>query len=139
MKNLWSKTNFILISLLLISSVVSPVLGTGIIFNENHSYLYHLESNTNELSISDFNRATNHVDDSNPLKNNQDIIFDDLLIKELATQEQNGVTEIKTIMLFEETTSKSERIEFIDNVLEEYVILDNYDIIPAVYLKCQPS
>ncbi len=139
MKNLWSKTNFILISLLLISSVVSPVLGTGIIFNENHSYFYHLESNTNELSISDFNRATNHVDDSNPLKNNQDIIFDDLLIKELATQEQNGVTEIKTIMLFEETTSKSERIEFIDNVLEEYVILDNYDIIPAVYLKCQPS
>ncbi|GAH23452.1 unnamed protein product, partial [marine sediment metagenome] len=30
----------------------------------------------------------------------------------------------------EETTSKSERIEFIDNVLEEYEILDNYDIIP---------
>ncbi len=53
MKNLWTKTNFILISLLLISSVASPVWGTGINFNENHSYPYHLESNTNELS--DFN------------------------------------------------------------------------------------
>ncbi|GAH61311.1 unnamed protein product, partial [marine sediment metagenome] len=42
-------------------------------------------------------------------------------------------------MLFEETTSKSERIEFIDITLEDYTILDNYDIIPAVYLKCQLS
>jgi len=42
-------------------------------------------------------------------------------------------------MLFEETTSKSERVEFIDNLLEEYEILDNYDIIPAVYIKCQLS
>jgi len=139
MKNLWSKVNFLLISLLLISSVVSPVWGTGIQFNENQSYLYNLESNTNELSIFNSNSATNYISDSDTLDNKQDVIFDDLLIKELAMQEQNGVTEIKTIMLFEETTSKSERIEFIDNALEEYVILDNYDIIPAVYLKCQLS
>ncbi|MBY9016921.1 MAG: S8 family serine peptidase, partial [Candidatus Lokiarchaeota archaeon] len=139
MNNLWSKANFLLISILLISSVVSPVWGTDIIFNENPSYLYHLESNTNELSNFNSNRATNYMGDSNSPNNKQDVIFDDLLINELATYEQNEVSEIKTIILFEETTSKSERIEFIDNALDEYVILDNYDIIPAVYLKCQSS
>jgi len=139
MKNLWTKTNFILISILLISSVVSPIFGTGIINNENHSYLYQLESNTTEFSNFNSNPATPYIGDTNPPNNKQDVIFDDLLIKELATYKQNGVSEIKTIMLFEETTSKSERIEFIDNTLKEYVILDNYDIIPAVYLKCQLS
>ena len=139
MKNLWNKTNFLLISLLLISSVVSPIFGTGIIINENHSYLYHIGSNTNEISIFNIDSPTNNIVASNPSKNKQNIIFGDLLINELATDEQNGVSEIKAIMLFEETTSKSERIEFIDTMLEEYVILDNYDIIPAVYLKCQLS
>ena len=139
MKNLWTKTNFILISILLISSVVSPIFGTGITNDGNHSYLYQLESNTTEFSNYNSNRATPYIGDINHPINKQDAIFGDLLIKELATLGQNGVSEIKTIMLFEETTSKSERIEFIDNTLEEYVILDNYDIIPAVYLKCQLS
>jgi len=139
MKNLWTKTNFILISILLISSVVSPVFGTGIINNENQSYLNHLEPNPTEFSIFNSNRETPYISDTNPPVNKQDAIFGDLLIKELATHKQNGVSEIKTIMLFEEITSKSERIEFIDNTLEDYVILDNYDIIPAVYLKCQIS
>ncbi len=139
MKNFWTKANFILISILLISSVASPILGTGIIVDDNHSYLNNLELNTNELSIFNSNRPTTLIIDSNSPNNNQEVIFGDLLIKDLATHKQNGATEIKTIMLFEETISKSERIEFIDNLLEEYVILDNYDIIPAVYLKCNPS
>ncbi|MBY9010246.1 MAG: S8 family serine peptidase [Candidatus Lokiarchaeota archaeon] len=134
-----SKSNLLLISFFLISSVVSPIWGSGIIFNENPPYLNRLELNANELPIFKSNSAINYVSDSNPPINKDNLIFDDLLIKELATQEQNGVTEIKTIMLFEETTSKSERIEFIDKVLEDYVILDNYDIIPAVYIKCQSS
>ena len=137
MKNFWTKANFILISILLISSVVSPVLGTGIIIDNNQSSLNYLELNTNELSNFNSNSATDSIIDSNSPNNNQEVIFGDLLIKELAMHEQNGVTEIKTIMLFEETTSKSERIEVIDNTLDEYVILNNYDIIPAVYLKCQ--
>jgi len=139
MKNIWNKANLILISLILISSVVSSAWGTSINFNEDPSYLYQLESNTNELSLFNSNLATNYIDDSSPPIHKQDVIFDDLLINELTTRKQNEVTEIKTIMLFEETTSKSERIEFIDIVFEEYVILDNYDIIPAVYLKCQLS
>jgi subtilisin family serine protease len=43
---------------------------------------------------------------------------------------------MKIIMLFEEETSKSERILTIDAILSEYDIIDNYDIIPGVYLKC---
>jgi len=119
MKKLWSKANFILISILLISSVVSPVLGTGIINNDNRSYVNYLELNTNELSIINSNSATDSIIDSNSPNNNQEVIFGDLLIKELATHVQNGVTEIKTIMLFEESSSKSERIEVIDNALDE--------------------
>ena len=139
MKNLWTKINFFLISIILISSVVSPIFGTGIMNDENYSYLYRLESNTTEFSIFNSNRAAPNIGDTIPPNNKQDAIFGDLLIKELAMHKQNGVSEIKTIMLFEETTSKSERIEFIDNTLEDYTILDNYDIIPAVYLKCQLS
>ena len=125
MKNLWTKTNFLLISILLISSVVSPVFGTGIVNNENHSFLYQLESDTTEFSLFNSNRAASYIDDSIPPINKQDAIFGDLLVKELATHEQNGVFEIKTIMLFEETTSKSEGIEFIETTFEDYVILDN--------------
>jgi subtilisin family serine protease len=138
MKNLWSKTTFILISFMLISSIFSPVLWSDLFSNENHSNLYQLESNTNELSFLNSNRATNYINDPNQPNNKQDVIFDDLLITELEMYVQNGINEIKTIILFEETTSKSERIKFIDNLLEEYEILDNYDIIPAVYLKCNP-
>jgi len=139
MKNFWTKTNFILISFLLISSVISPVLGTGIKIDGDHSYLYQLDSNANELSFFNSNSATNYIVDSNPPGNKLNVIFDDLLINELATQEQNGITEIKTIMLFDETTSKSERVDFLDSTLKEYEILDNYDIIPAIYIKCQSS
>ena len=139
MKNLWSKVNFILITFLLIISVIGPVFGTGIVINENHSYLNDLELNANQLPKFNSNSAINYIDDSIPPINKDNLIFDDLLIKELGKQGQNGLTEINTIMLFEETTSKSERVEFIDNLLEEYEILDNYDIIPAVYIKCQLS
>jgi len=59
MKNLWSKVNFILITFLLIISVISPVLGTGIVINEDHSYLNDLELNANELPNFNSNRATN--------------------------------------------------------------------------------
>ena len=88
MKNLWSKANFILISFILISSVVSSVSGTSTNLKDNPSHLYQLESNANELSIFNSNLATNYIDDSNPPINKQEIIFDVLLINELATQEQ---------------------------------------------------
>ena len=42
-------------------------------------------------------------------------------------------------MLFKEETSKSERLEVISSILDEYEIIDNYDIIPAVYLKCNSN
>jgi len=50
MKNLWSKTNFVLISILLINSVISPVLGAGMSLSENPSHLIDLELNIDDLS-----------------------------------------------------------------------------------------
>jgi subtilisin family serine protease len=139
MKNLWNKTNFVLISVLIISSVFSPILGTGVFASADRSNLNDIELKVDELSIITSDHVNNENPDSTLLLNKRDSLFGDLLINSFDLLQESDVTEMKIIMFFKEDTSKSERIEVIASILDEYEIIDNYDIIPAVYLKCDPN
>ena len=139
MKNLWNKTNFVLISVLIINSVFSPILGTGVFVSADRSNLNDIELKVDELSFITSDHVNNENHDSTLLLNERDSLFGDLLINSFELLQGLDVAEMKIIMLFKEGTSKSERIEVIASILDEYEIIDNYDIIPAVYLKCDPN
>jgi hypothetical protein len=142
MKNFWRKANFLLINILIINAVVSPVLGSGVILNTNRCDLHHLELGFNELSVTNSDQVTNEKYNSIISLNRKDALFDDLLIKELnfiESSQQCDVTLIKIIIIFKNEISKSERIKLIDSVFDEYEIINNYNIIPGVYMECNPK
>ena len=139
MKNLRNKTNFLLIGTLVITAIFSPFLGTGVLSNANGSDLSEFKLKSDYLSNLTSDQGNSENPDSLLSINKQDSIFGDLLIKSFESIQDSEDTDVKIIMLFEEGTSKSERIEVIDSILDEYKIIDNYDIIPAVYLQCDPN
>jgi hypothetical protein len=142
MKNFWSKIYYLLITVLIINAVVNPVLGIGILRNINHNNLQNLELDFSGLSYISSDQANNEDYDSILPYNKQNALFDDLLIKELnflESSQQHDATLIKIVILFKDGISKSERIELIDSVFDEFEIINNYNIIPGVYMKCDPK
>ena len=139
MKNLWSKFKFIIIGVLIFNSLISPILGTSMFMNTNHSGFRDINLNVDNLPFINTEQGNNINSDSMLLSNEQDSIFGDLLINSFNSYQASDNNEMKIIMLFTEGTSKSERINLIDSILDEYKIIDNYDIIPAVYLKSDPN
>ncbi|MFX0046649.1 MAG: S8 family serine peptidase, partial [Candidatus Hermodarchaeota archaeon] len=138
MKNLRSKTNFFLIGVLICTSIFSPVLGNSMALYMNRSDFRDTKLKVDDLSFITSNQEKDEKSGSLLLLNNQDNLFGELLIRNLETIMDTRQTELKIIMLFKKETSKLVRIELIDSILDEYEIITNYDIIPAVYLKCDP-
>lgn len=142
MKTLWRKINFILITVLLINAIINPVLGIGIVGNINRNYPQKLELDFSGLSYITSDQTNNEKYDSILPDNKQNALFDDLLIKELnsiESSQKHDATLIKIVILFKEGISKSERIQLIDSAFDEYEIISNYNIIPGVYMKCDPK
>ncbi|MBY9011850.1 MAG: S8 family serine peptidase, partial [Candidatus Lokiarchaeota archaeon] len=139
MKNLWSKTKFLLIGFMIISSTLNPFLETSLLVNSNPSGISDIELKINDLSFITSDYVNNEDEDSTLILNQKGSLFGDLLINSFELLKESDANEMKIIMVFTEETSKSERIEVIDSTLNEYEIIDNYDIIPAVYLKCDPN
>ena len=142
MKNFWRKINYLLITVLIINAVVNPVLGIGILRNINHNNLQNLELDFSGLSYFSSDQVINEKYDSIFPFNTQNALFDDLLIKELnfiESSQQHDTALIKIIILFKDGISKSERIKLIDSVFDEFEIINNYNIIPGVYMKCDPK
>lgn len=142
MKNFWRKINYLLITVLIINAIINPVLGIGIVRNINHNNLQKLELDFSGLTYTSSDQATNEKYNSILPFNKQNALFDDLLIKELnfiESSQQHDETLIKIIILFKDGISKSERIELIDSIFDEYEIINNYNIIPGVYMKCNPK
>ncbi len=139
MKNLRNKTNFVLIGMLVITAIFSPFLRTGMQLNVSGSDLSNIELKTDDLSFITSDQGSSENPDSTLLIHKQDRLFGDFLINSFESIQGSEDTDMKIIMFFEEEVSKSDRIEVINSNLNEYEILDNYDIIPAVYLKCDPN
>ena len=139
MKNLWSKAKFAFIGVLIINSLISPILGTGMEKSSNPSNFNDIGIKFDDLPFFTSDYASGEYPDSPFLLNQHDSLFGDLLMNSFEKLQESNIIEIKIIMLFNEETSKSERIEVIESSIDEYEIIDNYDIIPAVYLKCDPN
>jgi len=142
MKNFWRKINYLLITVLIINAIINPVLGIGTVRNINHNNIQKLELDFSGLSYTSSDQANNERYDSILPFNKQNSLFDDLLIKELnfiKSSQQSDATLIKIIILFKKGISKSGRIKLIDSVFDEYKIINNYNIIPGVYIKCDPK
>jgi len=142
MKNFWRRISYLLITVLVINAIINPVLGTGTVRNINHNNLQELELDFSGLSYTSSDQANDEKADSLLPFNKQYTLFDDLLIKELnfiESSQPHDTTFIKIIILFKDGISKSERIELIDSVFDEYEIINNYNIIPGVYIKCDPK
>ncbi|MFW9822805.1 MAG: S8 family serine peptidase [Candidatus Thorarchaeota archaeon] len=72
------------------------------------------------------------------LSNNLNSVFDNELRESLLKLGENSLIEednSKIILLFEDGISKEFRNELIQSVFQEYVIIDNYDLIPGIYIK----
>ena len=139
MKKFWRKANFLLINILIINAVINPVLGIGTVRNINRNNIQKLELDFSGLTYSSSYQANKEKFYSILPNNKQNALFDDLLIKELnfiESSQQSDATLIKIIILFKDGISKSERIKLIDSVFDEYEIINNYNIIPGVYMKC---
>ncbi|MFX0074128.1 MAG: S8 family serine peptidase [Candidatus Hermodarchaeota archaeon] len=139
MKNLRSKTNFVLIGILTFTSIFSPILGSSNLVSINHSEYNDNRLKFDELPFITTTKGNKETPDISTQSNKRDRLFDDRLISSYESIPDSKYVEMKIIMLFEEETSKSERILAIDAVLNEYEMIDNYDIIPGVYLKCDPN
>jgi hypothetical protein len=142
MKNFWRKINYLLITVLIINAIINPVLGIGTVRNINRNNIQKLELDFSGLSYTSSDQANKEKYYSILPNNKQNVLFDDLLIKELnfiESSQQSDATLIKIIILFKEGISKSGRIKLIDSVFDEYEIINNYNIIPGVYMKCDPK
>ncbi len=142
MKKFWRKINYLLITILIINAIINPVLGIGTVRNINHNNLQKLELDFSGLLYTSSDQANNERYDSILPFNKENALFDDLLIKELnfiQSSQQRDKTLIKIIILFKDEISKSERIELIDSVFDEFEIINNYNVIPGVYMKCDPK
>ena len=139
MKNLRSKTRFVLIGILTLTSIISPFLGTSMILNVNSSEKSNIKLKADDLSFFSSDHRSNEISDSSSPLPTQDNLFGKKLIATLKSNQVDDDSKIKIIMLFDEDTSKLERIKIISSTLTSSEIIDNYDIIPGVYLKCDPK
>ena len=104
--------------------------------NVNSSEFKDIELKVDDISfLLPDQRSNENFESSSLLIKNSDI-FGSLLVGNFEDADESM---FKIIMLFEDGTPKSERIEVINSILVRYEIIDNYDIIPAVYLKCDPN
>ncbi|MFX1410515.1 MAG: S8 family serine peptidase [Promethearchaeota archaeon] len=65
-------------------------------------------------------------------------IFDNSLknyLQNFYLKKQNDLQKVKVIIHFEDKISKDERLNIIDSIFNYYEIINNYDIISAIYLK----
>ena len=109
---------------------------------------------SNAKSDNDLSINSNLVSDLSSLLTNNDInganvkfqsqngLFDDKLSQFLLNKtyvENHYSQKIKVIILFDNNIEKSERLAIINSFLNDYTLLDNYNIIPGLYLAISLS
>jgi serine protease AprX len=129
-----SKIGFFIIALLVFNAIVSPFYINAINSPIDSKSLANLELPlANAVQAFSSNQITEEVNfNTNNIQKSG--IFDDLLLNDLLDKEHNP--ESRVIILFKEGTSKSIRAELIESIFDNFEIIYNYDIISALYLKC---
>ena len=129
----------LLITTVLTITLLTPVFGINAIFSQNGLSGENLKFDINTLSLPSELQSTSKSS-TQKLDSNK-IIFDEDLNQYLKdiTFEQNPEEDVRVIFLFDGTVDKSERINTVNSVLDNYEIIANYDIIPGTYLSCDPN
>ncbi len=139
-----SKTyyNSFILLILLITFFLIPFLGLANLSPINHDLNPNEEINVDQISSLFTNKINSDNLDLNIHVENEGSVFDEKLKEYLSgTKSFDKMTQanIKVIILFQSDTTKQERVSIIDSIIEDYEILANYDIIPAIYLKLNPN
>jgi len=137
------KKNFInlkkvFIATILIITVLTPIFGINAYFSQNLSSAKILQFDTNQVTSS--LSLQSNTDSSNQNLKAENLIFDHSLnqyLNNLKLKNTNS-KRVKIIVLFDDVTHKSERINIINSILDDVEIFNNYNIIPGVYLSCDP-
>lgn len=135
------KINFkkIFTAIILIITLFTPIFGINAYFNLNAVSTKNLQFDKNQV-LSALNLQTN-TDSSSHKLGIDNGIFDSYLSQYLTNynSKDNNNNKVKIIILFDDSIDKSERINLISSVLDNFEIIDNYNIIPGVYLSCDPN
>jgi len=125
--------------IILVSIFLNPILGLNLINQESELIDEAPLINPNLISAAD-----QYL--SNPGISNPEGQFDDVRCKydyelkdylsDLPLQYEDQIEEVRVIFSFTDGTSKSDRETIICSVLNYSEIIYNYNIIPAVYIKC---
>ncbi len=138
------KKNFInlkkiLITTVLIITVLTPVFGINAFFSQNRLSGENLKFDINTLNLPSELQSISKSSIQN-LDSDKSIFDEDLnQYLKAKTFEQNPEEKVKIIILFDDRTDKLGRINAINSVLDNYEMIANYDIIPGIYLSCDPN
>ncbi|MBD3255855.1 MAG: S8 family serine peptidase [Candidatus Lokiarchaeota archaeon] len=139
MKSFFKKSSLIFLTIILTINFAPLVLNSK---NPNSIALssnLKTKQNVPNLSIHDLNEL---IEGEEELKKQLDIVqskYDEQLSKMLGNINYapgQATEKVKVIISFSESLSKEERIQGIDEIFDDYDIIDNYDIIPATYIEC---
>ena len=139
MKKLKLNRRILLTVIILVSIFLNPILGLNLLNQDSEIKNEPLSINPNLLSASD--GYLSNMGESNP-----EVQFDDARSKydyelknylsDLPKINDDHTEDVKVIISFVKGTSKSEREIIINSILDNSEIIYNYNIIPAVYVKC---
>ena len=142
MKAIQKKISFLFLIVFVLNFSIIPSLVMG--FDANSS------SRLTTLDSKDFDGSltsaitqhdalkTNEVDMSG-LSSSSSSKFDKLLMEYINGEMTNLNNEITIIILFDDLVTKNERIRLISELIRHFELIDNYDIIPGVAIKCYPK
>ena len=110
--------------------------------NANNNLSSPIKLDTDVLSqISSLGQNVFFTESNSDLNRENDIfgpLLNDFLLN-YSVQSPSTEEKVNVIILFEDGVLRSERINIIDNIFNNYEIINNYNIIPGVYLSCDPS
>ncbi len=91
MKNLWSKAKFVFIGVLIINSLISPILGTGMEKSSNPSNFNEVGLEFDDLPFFTSDYARGEYPDSSFLLNQHDSLFGDLLMNSFEKLQESNI------------------------------------------------
>ncbi|MFX1377753.1 MAG: S8 family serine peptidase [Promethearchaeota archaeon] len=142
MTKLKRKSNVLIVTLIFISYFVIPFTGIQLNYSSNYKQketdtinIESLPSSlTSESSRNYFNLKINSKSDYSKFDNDLNEY-----LTNLALYQNRNLKKIQIVILFEDFVSKEQRIEILDSIFDDFKLVKNYDIIPAIYIKIKPN
>ncbi|MFX1234752.1 MAG: S8 family serine peptidase, partial [Promethearchaeota archaeon] len=132
-KNLFTAT-------ILIITFLTPIIGINAYFSQNTLYDKQFQLDTTQI-LSSLNLQSNAESSSGQRLETKYTIFDNELNQYLRNikLKENNQENVNIIVVFNDSIEKFKRIEVISSILGDVKIINNYDIIPGVYMSCNSN